>query len=123
MPHYWSRSSSARRSLSQRIRDAVFREFYGNAKNGKCLVCKRPVTNVPRSQRESGYEGLEYQCSHIVSRCNGGSDDISNLVVCCEECNGPSGMWTMNLMDWLAVVSPSELPRIRRILEQHDKSF
>lgn len=47
-----------------------------------------------------------YECGHIIDRCRGGSDRMSNLVVMCNVCNRLKPLHDSRsaYLDWVAVV-------------------
>lgn len=92
-----------------------------------CQVCDRKITEN------------DYQCGHIVDRCVGGSDDLSNLVVMCTACNQlkpihktpedyrawvASGGWESDIMarlfKKLAALPEKELAEIDEWLKNHE---
>lgn len=73
-----------RRSLPKRVRDAVWDKYIGQHNtSGVCLVCRDQITL------------RNWECAHIRSVANNGTDTVDNLVPCCHSCN--KSMGTQNL--------------------------
>jgi hypothetical protein len=65
-------------------------ESYFDADRGRCFACLKPVTV------------LDFEAAHIVPRCKGGKDEITNLHVSCKTCNhGTGGMHQEHAYEWL----------------------
>ena len=69
-----------------------------------------------RDGRKCGYCGSaraeHYELNHIVPKSRGGADRVSNLVVCCRECNAAKGN---RLVSKFLADRPTRLAEIRRI--------
>ncbi len=62
-------------NIPKAIRDEVWRKYFGNCKDGKCLVCNCEITD------------LNFECGHNKPKSKGGNDTISNLLPICRSCN------------------------------------
>jgi hypothetical protein len=76
-------ASKASVSLPKSVRVALWKKKHGGAATGICVVCKDTITIS------------NFECGHIVSRYNGGSDALSNLVPICGLCNKSIGKMNM----------------------------
>ncbi len=74
-----------RKPIPKHIREAVWRRYWGNKKDGKCWICERVIGDDI------------FECGHIIASSKGGGDDVLNLVPICGACN--KGMGTENLLD------------------------
>jgi len=80
-----SRRSSGRISCPKAVKEVVWRKYSGNRMNGKCYVCKGPVT----------YNNFEV--GHNKSYSQGGKWVVGNLRVLCRSCNRSMGTMTIEL--------------------------
>jgi GTPase Era involved in 16S rRNA processing len=80
-----SKPNKRRRPLPLAVRHRVWNSYIGQ-KNaiGNCYVCKKEINMQ------------YYECGHIISHHNGGSNDISNLRPVCSGCNKSVGTRNMN---------------------------
>lgn len=62
------------RAIKKSLRHATWEQS-----DGKCTYCECVLT------KES------FTVDHVLARCNGGTDDIENLVVACRSCNSSKG--------------------------------
>ena len=69
--------------LPKAIRAALWKKSFGTAACGTCHICKGEITVI------------NYECGHIVSRYNGGSDTLNNLLPICSPCNKSIGKMNM----------------------------
>jgi 5-methylcytosine-specific restriction endonuclease McrA len=75
--------------LPKTVRTAVWSKHCGaSSVLGKCQCCRRDIA------------WDTFDCGHVVSRANGGSDHLCNLVPLCGSCN--RGMGRENLPDFVA---------------------
>jgi 5-methylcytosine-specific restriction endonuclease McrA len=74
-----NRKTSNEKPLPKKVREDVWIEYIGNSMVGKCYVCRRPILHN------------HFEAGHIVSRANGGSDEIKNLRPICGSCNRSMG--------------------------------
>jgi len=76
-----------RKNLPKQIQDLVWTKYEPpNSTIGICYCCKGDIRLVPRT----------YECGHVISRYNGGSDYISNLRPICLSCNRSMGTRNMD---------------------------
>lgn len=74
-----------KKSLPKAVRSKVWHDNIGEKHGiGECFCCKGVIT------REN------YECGHITSRANGGSDSIENLKPICGHCNKSMGTTNMD---------------------------
>lgn len=73
-----------RKSIPKNIRFAVWKKINVNCIEGICVCCENNV-NINN-----------YECGHIVSFYNGGSDSLLNLLPICSECNKSMSIQNMN---------------------------
>lgn len=73
-----------RQSIPKQVRNAVWNKRFEGNMTGECFCCMRIL---------SFQDG--FHCGHIMSHHEGGSNDVSNLEVVCEDCN--LEMSTMNM--------------------------
>lgn len=66
------------------VRRRKFRE-----QGGRCHYCGRGMTLKWRKRQTPPPNGATID--HVKPRCAGGTDDESNLVVCCAACNAAKG--------------------------------
>ena len=71
-------------SIPKQVRNAVWNKRHADQMNGNCFCCLRAI---------SFQDG--FHCGHIVSHHHGGTNEVSNLEVVCEDCN--LEMSTMNM--------------------------
>ena len=81
--HRHSSHSSGRSSCPKAVKEVVWRKYSGNRMNGKCYVCKGPVT----------YNNFEV--GHNKSYAQGGKWVVGNLRVLCRSCNRSMGTMTI----------------------------
>lgn len=70
-------------SIPQKIRYAVWR-MYHSTLDGKCFVCESDICIE------------NFHCGHVLSRNEGGTDEISNLRPICSSCNLSMGTQNMD---------------------------
>ena len=81
-----SRKYEGTLKITKRQREFVWLRDIGNSKSGKCYVCGRIITDD------------NFEAGHIISKYNGGSDNVKNLRAVCIPCN--RSMATTNLEDF-----------------------
>jgi hypothetical protein len=75
-------TGSKRKSLPKQVTDMVWTMYEPpNSTIGKCYCCGREILLVPKN----------FECGHVISRYNGGSDNIYNLRPICSSCNKSMG--------------------------------
>ena len=75
-----------RRQIPQSVRVSVWdREFGSHARVGKCTVCGRRI------------DLFSFQCGHIVSQADGGTEALHNLTPLCPSCNFSMGAENLNV--------------------------
>ena len=75
-----------RRQIPQSVRVSVWdREFGSHARVGKCTVCGRRI------------DLFSFQCGHIVSQADGGTEALHNLTPLCASCNSSMGAENLNV--------------------------
>lgn len=72
--------------VSNYIRETLWTLNFGHDTNGYCYVCNKDITRD------------NWHCSHVISKSNGGSNEISNLKICCPPCN--LSMGSQNLYEY-----------------------
>lgn len=65
--------------------------YYGNVMQGKCICC---------GINEVSFVCRTYEISHVVSKANGGTNELSNLRPLCRVCN--NSMRTMNADEYIS---------------------
>jgi HNH endonuclease len=76
-----------RRSIPKQVQDLLWIKYEPkNSTIGKCYSCGVEIRLVPRN----------YDAGHVISRYNGGSDEISNLRPICRSCNLSMGTRDMS---------------------------
>ncbi len=73
-------------NLTKRHYQFVWSRDVGNSKSGKCYVCRRVITDD------------NFECGHVISVSNNGSNHVSNLRAVCLPCNRAMG--TQNLEEF-----------------------
>lgn len=86
-----------RKAIPVRIRECVWRDNNGDGLDGRCFCCDKPISFV------------EFECGHVVSVADGGSDDAGNLRPVCTVCNRSMG--TQNLDAYKKIVRASLHPQ------------
>ena len=77
--------SVRRRQIPQSVRVSVWdREFGSHARVGKCTVCGRRI------------DLFSFQCGHIVSQADGGTEALRNLTPLCPSRNSSMGAENQN---------------------------
>jgi hypothetical protein len=71
-------------SIPKNIRFIVWKKLNGKSIDGICPCCNNNI------------DINNYECGHIVSRYNGGSDFLSNLLPICSNCNKSMATQNMN---------------------------
>lgn len=66
------------------LRNALWNESYSGQMEGKCTYCKGTVDNN------------NFHVGHVISKKNGGSMDMDNLVILCMSCNTSMGSKDFN---------------------------
>jgi hypothetical protein len=79
-----------------------FREFLEDLDEGQpCYYCGRAL-----SVRAHADKALRPCRDHIISKAKGGSDDPSNIAVCCRSCNSTKGSKTVDeARHWLKLAA------------------
>jgi hypothetical protein len=72
------------KSLPKAVRMAAWNKWFFNTAGGCCFICKSPI-DISR-----------FECGHIISRYNGGSDNVNNLRPICGLCNKSMGKQNMS---------------------------
>jgi hypothetical protein len=73
-----------RKTIPKPVRNAVWKKINTNCTEGLCICC------------ENNVDIYNYECGHIISFYNGGSDSEYNLVPICGMCNKSMGTQNMN---------------------------
>jgi hypothetical protein len=79
-----NKDAQKRSSLPKAIRMATWNFWFPNQSSANCFICKSHI--------DINY----FECGHIVSRHNGGTDNVSNLRPICSLCNKSMGKENMN---------------------------
>lgn len=91
-----SQDKAKRKTLPQKLRSLVWNKYIGKECGiGKCWCCK-----------SKDIEQMEFQCGHVDSVKNGGSDDINNLRPICAPCN--LSMGSTNMFDFMKILGTYE---------------
>lgn len=73
-----------RKHIPQKIRQDLWKQYYGENYNALCLICKQQISiNI-------------FEVGHIVSSADGGGDNIDNLRPICRDCNRSMGTTNMD---------------------------
>jgi 5-methylcytosine-specific restriction endonuclease McrA len=78
------------KKLSLILRTQVWNRYIGLEKG--LLKCPYCITH--------NISQLDFECGHIISRENNGSDDLSNLRPICNKCNKSLGKETLDIKKW-----------------------
>ena len=70
------------------VRNALWINYFGDSRTGKCLMCKRESISLSC-----------FQAGHIIAEANGGKCSLDNLKPVCQLCNTSSGK--MNMEDFI----------------------
>jgi 5-methylcytosine-specific restriction endonuclease McrA len=77
-----------------------------------CFYCKQQIAHHPWIKgvaRPSWASSVD----HRIPRSRGGTDEDSNLVACCHECNIAKGSMTdAEFLEFLSPLSPEETPSV-----------
>ena len=79
------RERKNRTRLTQTLRDQLWKKYYGNVFEGVCKCCRFNTIRVSN-----------FEAGHILSRKEGGSDHMDNLVPICGSCNRSMGTMHMD---------------------------
>jgi hypothetical protein len=91
-----SQDKAKRKTLPQKLRSLVWNKYIGKECGiGKCWCCK-----------SKDIEQMEFQCGHVDSVKNGGSNDINNLRPICAPCN--LSMGSTNMFDFMKILGTYE---------------
>ena len=81
--------SETKKNIPKNVKTDVWNTFIGEGiANHKCLCCK--MTTIDKAK---------FDCGHVVSKADGGGQEIYNLRPICSGCN--NGMGTMNMIDYV----------------------
>jgi len=83
----FSYENNKKNSIPKKIRDMLWVQTYGDCQFGNCKICDEKITY------------LTFVAAHYISRANGGSDNINNLVCLCSGCN--NGMGPNDVEDYI----------------------
>jgi len=72
--------------ITKRQREFTWIRDIGDSKSGKCYVCNRTITDD------------NFEAGHVISKYNGGDDNVKNLRAVCIPCNRSMG--TRNLEEF-----------------------
>ena len=72
-------------SIPKCVRNALFINYFGNSREGKCQMCFRETISLGN-----------FQAGHIIAEANGGKVTLDNLKPVCQLCNSSSGKMNMN---------------------------
>ena len=72
-------------NIPKTVRNALFINYFGNNREGKCQMCKRETISISC-----------FQAGHIISEANGGKVTLDNLRPVCQLCNTSSGKMNMD---------------------------
>ncbi len=77
-----------------------------------CVYCGRPPRGARfRTHKTAIYPGLALD--HVIPRSRGGSNEATNLVTCCDECNRRKADRTVE--EWAAQLAMYERARLRGV--------
>jgi len=76
-------SKGERKSCPKTVKEAVWREYIGNKMNGKCYVCKTPITFT------------NFEVGHNKAQSKGGKWTVANCRPICRTCNRSMGTMTL----------------------------
>ncbi len=74
-----------RKRIPKKLREEVWIKYNKDSETGICYCCRNIV-----QRRKYGWH-----CSHVNPVCKGGEDILSNLRVCCSDCNLKMGSQNM----------------------------
>jgi hypothetical protein len=76
--------STKRKHIPQKVRQDLWKKYYGENYNALCLICKQQISiNI-------------FEAGHIISAADGGGDNIDNLRPICRDCNRSMGTKNMD---------------------------
>jgi len=82
-------TKNKRKSIPKSVRDKLWNETFPDTLVGTCYCCSKKL------------DYHTFHASHIISVKNGGTDNVSNLKVCCITCN--LSMGTRNLEEFKSI--------------------
>jgi len=78
------KKTTKRKSIDPQLRKKLWEMYIGQKTDGKCYCCwKNSITPFTYCHT--------FHAGHIISRYNGGSDSINNLLPICRDCNMQMG--------------------------------
>jgi hypothetical protein len=86
LAYLFQKSESKRKGIPKAVRDKLWEIENKDSLHGNCFTCEKKL------------DYHTFHASHITSVKNGGSDNISNLKICCITCN--LSMGTRNLFEF-----------------------
>ncbi|MDD5093597.1 MAG: HNH endonuclease [Dehalococcoidia bacterium] len=82
-------TTNRRKAIPQAVKMTVWKKYFGADKaQAPCCVCQKTIRIT------------DFDCAHVISKANGGSDDTTNLRPTCGGCN--EAMRARNLEDYKA---------------------
>lgn len=108
------------RQIPTKIREAVWRTYYGADYEHPCFICQRMLTID------------SFDCGHVIPHANGGPATIENLRPICKQCNGEMRTVDMRIFahdrrkllptpiahNWLTTTNHNEKPKTRKSSNQ-----
>ncbi len=67
--------------IPPKLRELVWKTYIGNNITQPCPICE--ITEIT---------SFSFECGHVISECNGGTNDIENLRAICKSCNSSMGI-------------------------------
>jgi len=88
-----------RKAIPKSVREDIWRRDCGDSMLGRCFCCGNELHHSV------------FEAGHIIAHADGGSDDVSNLVVICSLCN--RSMERVNMREFMARYYGSRLDQIK----------
>uniref|UniRef100_A0A6C0DSK7 HNH nuclease domain-containing protein n=1 Tax=viral metagenome TaxID=1070528 RepID=A0A6C0DSK7_9ZZZZ len=82
------------RKVTLKLRKQVWKNWGGDEEKANCWTCNKCIKKT------------NWECGHIIAHSEGGSDDLSNLILQCKGCNRNQG--TENAFLYKKRVNPNE---------------
>ena len=92
-------NNNKRRSIPKIIKDNLWNKTFTEKSGlGQCFVCKGKITS------------RSFDCGHVISVANGGTDQLDNLQPVCSTCN--KSMGTQNMIEFKQQYFKEKTPKL-----------